>query len=63
MYNINSINFERVLICICKFEKMAPKTPVGKKGEKKAGKKAAVDGKKKRRGKGKKAMLSTSTRC
>ena len=36
-----------------KFEKMAPKTPVGKKGEKKASKKAAVDGKKKRRGKGK----------
>ncbi|CAH3016682.1 unnamed protein product [Porites evermanni] len=30
---------------------MAPKTPVGKKGEKKAGKKASVDSKKKRRGK------------
>ncbi|KAK3697744.1 hypothetical protein QZH41_001474 [Actinostola sp. cb2023] len=28
---------------------MPPKAPVGKKGEKKAGKKAAVDGKKKRR--------------
>ena len=30
---------------------MAPTTPVGKKGEKKAGKKANVDSKKKRRGK------------